>query len=201
MQFDPQELEQKSIYKLLSGIVIPRPIGWVSSISKDGIHNLAPFSFFNAVGDDPPHVLFSASRNDNTNQDTAKNVLSTGEFVVNMVTEDLAEQMNLTAQGIPPHESEFDLAQLTPAPSLKVRPPRVLESPVSMECQLVHHYTLENHRHGGSTLLVGKILMFHVHDDIFLPDFKIDIDKYKPISRLAGSNYARLGEVFSISRK
>ena len=112
MQYDPKELEQKAIYKLLSGIVIPRPIGWISSISEDGILNLAPFSFFNAVGDDPPHVMFSAGRGVNSNQDTVKNVLATKQFVVNMVTEELVEQMNITAQGIPTDESEFDLANL-----------------------------------------------------------------------------------------
>ena len=88
MQFDPQELEQTAIYKLLTGAVIPRPIGWISSISLDGIYNLAPFSFFNAVGDDPPHVMFSAGRNINSNQDTVQNVLATKQFVVNMVTEE-----------------------------------------------------------------------------------------------------------------
>ena len=136
MQFDPLDLEQKSIYKLLTGIIIPRPIGWISSISEDGIPNLAPFSYFNAVGDDPPHVMFAAGRGQNSNKDTLNNVLATKQFVVNMVTEELTEQMNSTAQGIPTHESEFDLANLTPIPSLKVKPPRVKESPITMECEL-----------------------------------------------------------------
>lgn len=200
MQFDPQNLEQKSIYKLLTGIVIPRPIGWISSISEEGIANLAPFSYFNAVGDDPPHIMFSAGRGANSNKDTLNNVLATKQFVVNMVTEELVEQMNSTAQGIPPHESEFDLANLTPIPSLKIKPPRVKESPITMECELVHHYTLEDNKFGGSTILVGRIVMFHIAENVLLDDFKINLDTYKPVARLAGSNYSKLGEIFSVKR-
>lgn len=200
MQFDPQNLEQKSIYKLLTGIVIPRPIGWISSISEEGVPNLAPFSYFNAVGDDPPHVMFAAGRGANSNKDTLNNVLATKQFVVNMVTEELVEQMNSTAQGIPPHESEFDLANLTPIPSLKIKPPRVKESPIAMECELVHHYTLEDNKFGGSTILVGRIVMFHIAENVLLDDFKINLETYKPVARLAGSNYSKLGELFSVKR-
>ena len=200
MQFDPNDLEQKSIYKLLTGIVIPRPIGWISSISEEGITNLAPFSYFNAVGDDPPHVMFSAGRGANSNKDTLNNVLATKQFVVNMVTEELVEKMNSTAKGIPPHESEFDLANLTPIPSLKIKPPRVKESPITMECELVHHYTLEDNKFGGSTILVGRIVMFHIAENVLLDDFKINLETYKPVARLAGSNYSKLGEIFSVKR-
>lgn len=200
MQFDPQEIEQKSIYKLLSGIVIPRPIGWISSISEKGITNLAPFSFFNAVGDDPPHVMFSAGRGATSNQDTLNNVLKTKQFVVNMVTEELVEKMNRTAQGIPPHESEFEFANLTPIPSIKIKPPRVKESPITMECELVHHYTLEDHKFGGSTILVGRIVLFHVAENMLLEGCKINQENYQPISRLAGSNYSKIGEIFSVKR-
>lgn len=200
MQIDPSDIDQKSIYKLLTGIVIPRPIGWISSISEDGILNLAPFSYFNAVGDDPPHVMFSAGNGKNANKDTLKNVLTTKQFVVNMVTEALVEQMNATAQAIPSDQSEFDLAKLTPIPSLKVKPPRVKESPISMECELVHHYTLEDSKFGGSTILIGRIVLFHVEDKMVLDDYKIDIERYQPVSRLAGANYSKLGEIFSVKR-
>lgn len=200
MQLDPQQMDQKSIYKLMTGTIIPRPIGWISSIGANGIYNLAPFSYFNAVGDDPPHIMFSASRSNHQIKDTLQNVLDQKEFVVNMVTEAMAAQMNETANPIPAHESEFDFAGLTPIPSTKVKPPRVQGCPVAMECELVHHYTLENHKNGGSTILIGKILMFHIDEAIMLEDMKINIDVYQPIARLAGSHYARLGEVFSIKR-
>lgn len=200
MQFDPQELEQTAIYKLLTGAVIPRPIGWISTISEDGILNLAPFSYFNAVGDDPPHVMFSTVRTNNSNKDTLNNVLATKQFVVNMVTEDLAEQMNMTSQPIPANESEFELAGLTPIASVKVKPPRVLECKITMECELVHHYNLENSKSGGATIIIGKIVMFHIDESVLLDNYKINLETYKPIARLAGSNYSKLGEIFSVKR-
>ena len=138
MQFDPNELDYSAVYKLLTGAIIPRPIGWISSISEDGINNLAPFSYFNAVGDDPPHVMFSAGRGNNINKDTLNNVLNTKQFVLNRVTEALAEKMNLTAQSVPSHVDEFALAHIDSIPSIKVKPLRVKESPITFECELVH---------------------------------------------------------------
>lgn len=200
MQFNPDELNQKAIYKLLTGAIIPRPIGWISSIGEDGIANLAPFSFFNAVGDDPPHVMFSASGSPKTNRDTLRNVLETKQFVVNMVTEELTERMNMTASSVPSHESEFDHAGVTPIASAKVKPPRVQECLITMECELVHHYTLENSRFGGQTIMVGRVVMFHFDESVLLDDYKINMENYQPISRLAGSGYSKLGEIFSVKR-
>ena len=200
MQFNPQEMDQKSIYTLLTGAVIPRPIGWISSISADGIPNLAPFSFFNAVGDDPPHIMFSTSRGGNSNKDTLNNVLHNKQFVVNMVTEELTERMNMTAHPIPAYESEFEHAGLTPVASVKVKPPRVKESPITLECELVHHYNLEDHKNGGATIMVGRIVMFHIDESVLLEDFKINMETYKPVSRLAGAYYSKIGELFSIKR-
>ena len=200
MKFNPQDLEQTAIYKLLTGIVIPRPIGWISTISEDGINNLAPFSYFNAVGDDPPHVMFSTVHSNNSNKDTLNNVLATKQFVVNMVTEDLAEQMNRTSQPIPANESEFELAGLTPIASSLVLPPRVKECKITMECEMVHHYQLENSKTGGATIVIGKIVLFHIEESVLLDNYKINLETYKPIARLAGSNYSKIGEIFSIKR-
>lgn len=200
MHFDPSVLDQSAVYKLLTGTVIPRPIGWISSISKEGAINLAPFSFFNAVGEDPPHVMFSTVRPNNTNKDTLNNVLETGEFVVNLVTEELVEKMNMTSASVPPEQNEFELAQLTPAPSLIIKAPRVLESPVAMECKVVHHYSLEDHQHGGATILIGRVVMFHIDEAILSDNYRINMDVYRPVARLAGSNYSKLGEIFSIKR-
>lgn len=200
MHFDPDLIDQKATYKLLTGAVIPRPIGWISSISKDGIPNLAPFSFFNAVGEDPPHVMFSTVRPNNSNKDTLNNVLETGQFVVNLVVEDIVEQMNTTSQSVSSDVNEFELAGLTAIPSLKVKAPRVKESPINMECELVHHYTLEDNIHGGATILIGRVIMFHIDESVLLDDFKINMETYKPVARLAGSNYSKLGEIFSIKR-
>jgi flavin reductase (DIM6/NTAB) family NADH-FMN oxidoreductase RutF len=200
MKFNPQDLEQTAIYKLLTGIVIPRPIGWISTISEDGINNLAPFSYFNAVADDPPHVMFSTVHSNNLNKDTLNNVLATQQFVVNMVTEDLAEQMNRTSQPIPANESEFELAGLTPIASSLVLPPRVKECKITMECEMVHHYQLENSKTGGATIVIGKIVLFHIDESVLLDNYKIKLETYKPIARLAGSNYSKLGDIFSIKR-
>ena len=200
MQFDPQELEQTAIYKLLTGIIIPRPIGWISTISEDGINNLAPFSYFNAVGDDPPHVMFSTVHSNNSNKDTLNNVLATKQFVVNMVTEDLVAQMNMTSHPISANESEFELAGLTPIASSLVLPPRVKESKITMECEMVHHYKLENSKTGGATIVIGKIVLFHIDESVLLDNYKINLETYQPIARLAGSNYSKIGEIFSLKR-
>lgn len=201
MQFDPNELDHSAIYKLLTGSVIPRPIGWVSSVSEKGVNNLAPFSYFNAVGDDPPHIMFSTGRGNNTNKDTLNNVLAIKQFVVNMVTEELTEQMNTTAQTVHSDIDEFELAGVTPIASLKVKPMRVKESSINFECELVHHYFLEGHNHGGACVIIGRIIMMHFDDNILLDNYKINLENYKPVSRLAGSNYAKIGELFSIKRK
>jgi flavin reductase (DIM6/NTAB) family NADH-FMN oxidoreductase RutF len=200
MQFDPKDLEHSAIYKLLTGSVIPRPIGWISTIDENGINNLAPFSYFNAVADDPPHLMFSTARSNNSNKDTLNNVLATKQFVVNMVTEDLVEQMNTTAQSVSSDVDEFILANVTPIDSIKIKPKRVKESIISFECELVHHYFIENQDNGGACVVIGRIVMMHFDDEVLLDNYKINLENYKPVSRLAGSNYAKIGEIFTIKR-
>ena len=200
MQFNPDDLEYSAVYKLLTGSVIPRPIGWISTVDENGVNNLAPFSYFNAVGEDPPHVMFSTVRGNNTNKDTLNNVLANGQFVVNMVTEDLVEQMNSTSQAVSSDVDEFQLGNLTPIASVKIKPMRVAESKITFECEMVHHYFLENHKYGGACIIIGRIVMMHFDDSVLLDNFKINMGNYKPVSRLAGSNYSKIGEVFSIKR-
>ncbi len=200
MEFNPDTLEASAIYKLLTGSVIPRPIGWISTIDENGINNLAPFSYFNMIGDDPPHVMFSTRRDNNSNKDTLNNVLTTKQFVVNMVTEDLVEQMNATAQVVPAEVDEFELVGLTPIASAKIKPNRVKESPITFECEMVHHYFLENHKQGGACIIIGRIVMMHIDESVLLDNYKINMEIYKPVSRLAGSNYSKIGEVFSVKR-
>lgn len=200
MQFDPNEMEHSAVYKLLTGSIIPRPIGWVSSVSEDGINNLAPFSYFNAVGDDPPHVMFSTGIGNNMHKDTLSNILATKQFVVNMVTEELTEQMNITAQSVPADVDEFELAGVTAIASEKVKPMRIKESPINFECELVHHYFLEDHKNGGACVIIGRVVMMHFHDEVLLENYKINMENYRPVSRLAGAGYAKLGEIFNVKR-
>jgi flavin reductase (DIM6/NTAB) family NADH-FMN oxidoreductase RutF len=200
MEFNPDTLEASAIYKLLTGSIIPRPIGWISTIDENGINNLAPFSYFNMIGDDPPHVMFSTRRDNNSNKDTLNNVLTNKQFVVNMVTEDLVEQMNATAQVVPAEVDEFELVGLTPIASTKIKPNRVKESPIQFECEMVHHYFLENHKQGGACIVIGRIVMMHIDESVLLENYKINMETYKPVARLAGSNYSKIGEVFSIKR-
>lgn len=200
MQISVNETDSGTLYKLLTGLVIPRPIGWISTVDENGINNLAPFSFFNVVGEDPPHVMFSTVRTGHKNKDTLNNVLNNKQFVVNLVTEDLVEQANKTSETVDATIDEFTLAGLTPTPSVTIKPLRVAEAKAHFECEIVHHYFLEGHKNGGACVVIGKVLMIHVEDDILLDNYRIDLSKYKPVSRLAGSNYSKLGEIFSIKR-
>lgn len=200
MQFDSLTTEGSVLYKLLTGTITPRPIGWVSTVDENGINNLAPFSFFNAVGEDPPHLMFSTVRSGNKNKDTLNNVLANKQFVVNLVTEDIVEQMNMTSQSVDADVDEFELANLTPIDSIFIKPKRVKESYVHFECEMVHHYFLEDHKNGGACVIIGKIITMHINDEILMEGNRINLDKYKPVARLAGSNYSKIGEIFSIKR-
>lgn len=200
MRFISTDTESSTLYKLLTGTIIPRPIAWVSTVDANGTNNLAPFSFFNAVGEDPPHLMFSTVRTGDKNKDTLNNVLANKQFVVNLVTEELVEKMNATSAPVEADVDEFELAGLTPIDSDLIVPKRVKESLVHFECEMVHHYFLEDHKNGGAAIIIGKILAMHVDDSILMEKNRIDLEKYKPVARLAGSNYATLGDVFSIKR-
>jgi flavin reductase (DIM6/NTAB) family NADH-FMN oxidoreductase RutF len=200
MQFNTQETDEKLLYKLLTGTIIPRPIGWISTIDKNGINNLAPFSYFNMVSSDPPCVMFSTRRDNNKNKDTLNNVLENKEFVVNLVTHEIVEKMNATSASVTSDVDEFELANLTPIDSIMVKPKRVKESLVHFECEKIHHYFIDNEANGGACVVIGKIKLIHIDDSILLENNYINLDKYKPVARLAGSNYGTLGEIFSIKR-
>ena len=200
MQISVKDTDSGVLYKLLTGLVIPRPIGWISTVDENGINNLAPFSFFNVVGEDPPHVMFSTVRTGNKNKDTLNNVLANKQFAVNLVTEDVVEQMNTTSDAVENAVDEFQLANLTPISCELIKPKRVAEAKAHFECEMVHHYFLEDHKNGGACIVIGKVLMMHIADEILLENYRINLDKYQPVARLAGSNYSKLGETFSIKR-
>ncbi len=197
MIIDPQSFE--GFNRVLTGVVVPRPIAFVSTMSKDGLINLAPYSFFNAVAYDPPTIVFSSSRHaGDKRKDTLAHIEETGEFVVNIVVDDIAEAMNRTAAEYPSEVSEFEIAGLTPAPSQQVKPPRVAESPVNMECRLLQVVPLGQgeHQHG---LVIGQIVLMHIRDDI-IEGHRINHQRLKPTGRLAGNMYCHTSEVFEMVR-
>jgi flavin reductase (DIM6/NTAB) family NADH-FMN oxidoreductase RutF len=195
MQIDPEQHSAADNYKLLTNLVVPRPIAWVTSVNAAGVVNLAPFSFFNAVGSDPLYVVISIGKNDaGEPKDTARNILAGGEFVVNLVTEELFESMNVSAADFPEGESELAATKLHAAPSVKVQPPRVAESQASMECRLHSSQML-----GNNTLVIGEVVMFHVADHLVGP--RLHINGFAPIGRLgAPSLYCRTTDRFDAAR-
>jgi flavin reductase (DIM6/NTAB) family NADH-FMN oxidoreductase RutF len=197
---DPQSTEPTNVYKLMIGAIVPRPIAFVSTISIEGVRNLAAFSFFTGISANPPAVCFSpmVPGRGRGQKDTLRNAEATKEFVVNIVSEDFAEKMNLTAPEFPPEVDEFEVSGLTPIPSDLVRPPRVAESRVSMECKLIEIVSVSAKPLGGS-LVIGQVLRFHVADDI-IENFRIDPDKLKPIGRMAGNSYVRATDRFDMVR-
>lgn len=198
MRIDPQTAPQQSIYKLLIGCVVPRPIAWVSSLSDGGIPNLAPFSFFMAVCNDPPTLAFSSGRRLGDKKDTVRNIEHTRDFVVNLVDDALAAQMNLTSGEYPPEVDEFALTGLTAAPSVKVKSPRVAEAPINLECRSVQILPVG---HGPHSLVLGEIVQFHIRDDLYNPTTgRIDMYKLHPVGRLAGELYTHVHDIFEMKR-
>lgn len=191
LEVDPQDWAPREVYFLLTGLVVPRPIGWVSTYGPDGVPNVAPHSFFNVVAHDPPHVVFSST----TEKDTLRNVRDRGEFVVNLVTMDLVEEMNFTATDFPPDEDEFAWAGLTVAPAAAVDAPRVAEAHAHLECRLV-----EEVRAGNGHLAIGEVVHLHVDPTVWR-DGRVDPRRLDPVCRLAGTGYATLGEEFHLPRR
>ena len=198
MILDPKAIGAQLAYQVLTTALVPRPIGFISSISADGVVNLAPFSFFNAICAEPPMVMFSVS-NRTPPKDTLVNVKATGEFVVNIVDEQIAQHMNLTAGEYAAGLNEFEIAGLTALPSDLVRPPRVAESPVNMECRVTQVVEVSSLPLGG-TVVMGEVVRFHVRDSIIGKDLMIDADRLNPIARMGGTNYIRSRDRFAMNR-
>ena len=195
MQIDTALHSEADNYKILTNVVVPRPIAWITSRSQSGVINLAPFSFFNAVGSDPPYIVVSIGlRDDGTPKDTARNIEASGEFVVNLVTEDLLHAMNVSAAEFPPDQSELVAADLHTVPGVKTRTPRLAEAQVSLECRLFKSQVL-----GSNTLYIAEILMFHVADHLM--GARLHVNNFAPIGRLGSpSAYCRTTDRFELPR-
>ena len=194
MILDPSSTSPGAFYQFLIGVVVPRPIAFVSTVSPDGVLNVAPFSYFNAITNQPPLLGISINRRGGAPKDTVRNIEATGEFVVNTVDEALGPRMVQTSGDWPENVDEFELTGLTPVPSDLVKPPRVGESPVSMECRL--HRVIEL---GASFFVVGEIVRAHVKDEV-LTDGRVDIAKLRPLARLGGDGYSVVREVVRMPR-
>jgi flavin reductase (DIM6/NTAB) family NADH-FMN oxidoreductase RutF len=198
---NPAEHAANDIYKLMIGVIVPRPIAFVSTVDLGGVRNLAPFSYFTGCSTNPPVVCFCAAVRQGTQpqKDTLLNIESTGEFVVNIVSEELAAQMNMTAAEAPPEVDEFTLSGLTPLASELVRPPRVAESKVHMECRLRQIVRVSD-KPGGGSLVLGDVLRFHVREEVLLDGLKIDPDELNAIGRMGGPAYVRTHDRFEMLR-
>jgi flavin reductase (DIM6/NTAB) family NADH-FMN oxidoreductase RutF len=204
LSINPADYQTREIYKLMTGIIVPRPVALVSTVDRKGAANLAPFSFFSGVGSNPPTVLFcptlrAAGKTEPVQRkDTLRNVEETGEFVVNIVSEAISAAANDAAAEVPPEVDEFVLAGLTPAASSVVRPPRVAESPAQMECKLLQViYT--NRAPGGGVIVLGEVVHFHIRVDLF-EDFRVDPAGLDAVGRMAGNTWVRTRDRLELIR-
>jgi flavin reductase (DIM6/NTAB) family NADH-FMN oxidoreductase RutF len=204
LALDPSSTNYTDIYKLMVSAIVPRPIAFVSTRAEDSTLNLAPFSYFTACSSNPPCILFSTTgRGPNARpKDTLANVRATGEFVVNIVSEEFAAQMNLTSAECPPSINEFELSGLTPIPSERVRPPRVAESHIQMECRLRHIITVSD-LPGGGFVVIGEVLLFHLDPEVLADindPYKIDPSRLRAVGRMGGPTYCRTDDRFELKR-
>jgi flavin reductase (DIM6/NTAB) family NADH-FMN oxidoreductase RutF len=198
VEFNPAKLNEKQVYKLLSGSVVPRPIAWVSTISDKGELNLAPFSFFSVASRNPPMLSISVGpgvgEREGTEKDTLVNIREQEEFVINVVPAFLGNEMQKSAENLPSAINEFEAAGVTPVDSVVVHPKRVKEAPIQMECKLEQMIKL-----GSDHLIIGRMLRYHIEEEYYLGNYKINLDRLQPLGRLAG-NYSEMSSFFHLPR-
>ena len=190
IEVGPEDWKAQEFYYLMTALVIPRPIGWISTISSAGVSNVAPYSYFNMMGNDPPYVAFASTGE----KDSLRNLRDVPQFVANIVTMHVLEQMNFTSTNFPRDESEFGWAGLTPMPSAKVKPFRVAEARAHIECEVKQIITDHN-----TNIVLGRIVHTHV-DKAVWKDGRVDPRLLDPVCRLSGSAYANLGELINVAR-
>ena len=200
MQIDPAGLSRRDGYALMISAIVPRAIAFVSTCDETGRTNAAPFSYFTGVSSSPPSLLICSGRRREGIKDTERNILETREFVVNIVVEEIMEGVLIGGTDHPPHVSEIELAGLTSAPSIKVKAPRIIESPVNLECRLTQVVEA-----AGSAIIIGEVVWAHVRDDLMISSGSggpgvIDVRKLKPIGRLGGDLYVTLGDIIERAR-
>jgi len=194
MKIAPEPLAAAEIYSLLTGIVVPRPIAWVTTLSADGVVNLAPFSCFTFVSSKPPMIGINVGLRMGERKDTARNIEATGDFTVNIGDETMIEQIHRSAIAYAPDISEVELLGLELLESERIKTPRLAAAPIALECQLRETISFGE---VGSQFTVGEVLLFHIRDGLCIGN-KIETAKLRPVCRLGGPNYAKLGEIVSM---
>ena len=195
MEIDAQSLDAAQAYRLMMGVVVPRPIAWITSLDSSGRINAAPFSCYTCVCKSPPMVAVNIGRKEGVLKDTAHNVRTSGEFVLNVVTVEAAELMHNTSTEYPPEVSEVEELGLEVLPSRIVKPPRLAASPINLECRLHQFLELGDYNDG---LLIGEVVHFHINDDL-IDDGKISTPALNPLARLGGPTYATLGDYITMA--
>jgi flavin reductase (DIM6/NTAB) family NADH-FMN oxidoreductase RutF len=208
LTLDPANCETRQIYKIMTGIIVPRPVALVSTVDRNGVVNLAPFSAFSSAGANPPAVLFcpglrapgqaEPGRHLDLRKDTLRNVEETGEFVVNVVSEAIAAAANETAAEVGPEVDEFQLSGLTKVASEVVRPPCVAESPAQMECKLLQVIYV-GREPGAGVIVLGEVVRFHVREDL-VADFRVDPEGLDAVGRMAGNTWVRTRDRIELTR-
>ena len=202
MKFDPSEISFTEVHKLMIGSIVPRPIAFVSTLSKNGKNNIAPFSYFNGVCSRPPTIMFAPARRgwDGKEKDTLINIRDNNQFVINIVSESFAEQMVMCSTDFDSDVDEFEISGLNPVRSNKVSPPRLLESKISYECELNQIVEIGKGDAGSGFIVIGTIVLFHIDDDVY-DNGHILLDRLEPLGRLAGNQYTRPNNNLEIIRK
>jgi flavin reductase (DIM6/NTAB) family NADH-FMN oxidoreductase RutF len=200
MHYDPDKNDHGLPHNPFKSCTVPRPIGWISTVSPEGVHNLAPYSQFQNLTYDPPYVMFAANQTTaGKRKDSTVNAEQTGEFVYNMATFDLREAVNRSAVQVPPEVDEFDFAGVTRAPSIRVKACRVAESPVQFECR--YHQTIRlpgNGLMGTVDVVIGRVVMIHIKDEVITPEGRLDILKIRPLARLGYYDYTTVDSIFEM---
>lgn len=202
MKFDPNELKFSEVHKLMIGSIVPRPIAFVSTVSRTGRNNIAPFSYFNGVCSKPPTIMFAPARRgwDGKEKDTLTNIRDNKEFVINMVSENFAEKMVSCSTDFDSDVDEFQISGLTPQKSEKISTPRLKESKISFECKLNQIVEIGEGDAGSGFIVIGTIVLFHIDKSVY-KDGHILLDKLETLGRLAGNSYTRLNDRIDIARK
>lgn len=197
---DPHTLGQRATYKFLIGAIVPRPIAFISTLSPEGVGNLAPFSFFNGVSSNPPAIMVAITRKKNgEKKDTLRNIEATGEFVINSVSQWMVGPMNQCSAEYPYGVDEMKKVGLTPLASVSVKPPRVREASIQMECRLYKTLEVGDGSEGSSTIVVGTLAVVHVDSRAYV-DGKILIESLEPVARLGGTSYGRTSGIYDLPR-